>query len=173
VTKAHGIKALGFFMTGLPGETRETLKATMKFAKSLNLDYVQFSKTTAKPWTSMWHDLVKDTGYDYWKEYILGNAEEAPLPRPWTELTNDEIDSLTKKAYVKFHSRPCFLIKHVMAVRSFDEFKRKFRAWCEMRFRQEDISTKIFQQETISLWHTRKILAKSRRGSLLNRKMGS
>ena len=127
-------------MTGLPDETHQTLKATVKFAKSLNLDYVQFSKTTAKPLTGLWRDLVKDTGYDYWREYILGNTEETPLPRPWTKLTNDEIDTLTKKAYVKFHSRPCFLFKHVMQVRSFDEFKRKFLAWCEMRYKQEDIS---------------------------------
>ncbi|MBI9075496.1 MAG: B12-binding domain-containing radical SAM protein [Desulfatibacillum sp.] len=140
MTKAHGIKTLGFFMTGLPGETRQTLKETVKFATSLGLDYVQFSKTTAKPLTSMWYDMVKESGYDYWKEYILGNAEEAPLPRPWTELSNDEIDRLTKKAYQRFHSRPFFLLKHAMAVRSFDEFKRKFLAWLEMQFRQESIS---------------------------------
>ncbi|ACL03852.1 Radical SAM domain protein [Desulfatibacillum aliphaticivorans] len=140
MTKAHGIKTLGFFMTGLPGETRQTVKETLKFATSLGLDYVQFSKTTAKPLTSMWHDMVKESGYDYWKEYILGNAEEAPLPRPWTELSNDEIDRLTKKAYQKFHSRPFFLLKHALAVRSFDEFKRKFLAWLEMQFRQEAVS---------------------------------
>ncbi|SHJ81638.1 Radical SAM superfamily enzyme YgiQ, UPF0313 family [Desulfatibacillum alkenivorans DSM 16219] len=140
MTKAHGIKTLGFFMTGLPGETKQTVKETLKFATSLGLDYVQFSKTTAKPLTSMWHDMVKESGYDYWREYILGNAEEAPLPRPWTELSNDEIDRLTKKAYQKFHSRPFFLLKHALAVRSFDEFKRKFLAWLEMQFRQEAVS---------------------------------
>lgn len=142
LTRKHGIRSLGFFMTGLPGETRETLRRTVKFAMSLKLDYVQFSKTTAKPLTELWRDLVKETGYDYWKEYILGNAEEAPLPRPWTELSNEEIDHLTKKAYVKFHSRPFFLLRHVLNLRSFDEFKRKFSAWLEMQFRQEDVSKK-------------------------------
>ena len=73
---------------------------------------------------------------------ILGNAEEAALPRPWTELSNDEIDALTLKAYTKFHSRPFFLLKHALQVRSFDEFKRKFSAWFDMQFRQESISAK-------------------------------
>jgi len=141
ITRAHGIKTLGFFMTGLPGETRETLEKTVKFAQSLKLDYVQFSKTTAKPLTGMWQDMVCQSGYDYWKEYILGNAEEAALPRPWTELTNDEIDRLTKKAYDRFHSRPFFLLRHALAVRSFDEFRRKFKAWLDMRFSQEETST--------------------------------
>ena len=140
MTRSHGIKTLGFFMTGLPGETRQTLKQTLKFAMSLGLDYVQFSKTTAKPLTSLWEDLVRDTGYDYWKEYILGNTQEQALPRPWTTLSNNEIDLLTKKAYNKFHSRPFFLLRHAMAVGSFEEFKRKFLAWMEMRFRQEEVS---------------------------------
>jgi radical SAM superfamily enzyme YgiQ (UPF0313 family) len=136
-----GIRALGFFMTGLPGETRATLDATVRFAMSLGLDYVQFSKTTAKPLTSLWKDLVEQTGHDYWREYILGQAEDTPLPRPWTELTNEEIDYLTKEAYLRFHSRPFFLLRSALRVRSYDEFKRKFLAWVEMRFRQENVST--------------------------------
>jgi len=140
LTKKHGIRALGFFLIGSPGETRETIKRTLKFAKSLDLDYVQFSKTTAKPLTSMWHDMVTETGYDYWKEYILGNTEEQVLPRPWTTLTNDEIDELAYRAYVKYHARPMFLLKHTLQVRSWAEFRRKFFAFWEMVFRQEKVS---------------------------------
>ncbi len=142
LTRKHGIRALGFFLIGGPGETRENIKKTVRFAKGLDLDYVQFSKLTAKPWTSMWRDLVRDTGQDYWREYILGHVEEAPLPRPWTDLTNDEIDELARKAYVAFHSRPWFLLKHTLKVRSWSEFKRKFFAFWEMVFRQERVSKK-------------------------------
>ena len=142
LVQKHDIRALGFFMTGLPGETRETLRSTVNFAMSLGLDYVQFSKTTAKPLTQLWRDLVRDTGHDYWREYILGNARESVLPRPWTELTNEEIDYLTKKAYIKFHSRPFFLLRSAFKVKSFDEFRRKFLAFLEMKFRQEDTSVR-------------------------------
>ena len=140
LTKKHGIRPLGFFLIGSPGETRETIRKSVKFAKSLDLDYVQFSKTTAKPLTSLWRDLVEETGYDYWQEYILGNTEEKPLPRPWTELTNDEIDELAHKAYIKFHARPWFLLKHTLKVRSWAEFKRKFFAFFDMMFKQEKVS---------------------------------
>ena len=94
LTRKHGIQSLGFFFIGSPAETRRTIRKTLKFAKSLKLDYVQFSKTTAKPLTQLWRDLVRDTSYDYWREYILGNTEEKALPRPWTDLSNDEIDEL-------------------------------------------------------------------------------
>jgi radical SAM superfamily enzyme YgiQ (UPF0313 family) len=138
--KDYGIKALGFFLVGVPGETRQSVKRLVKFAKGLDLEYVQFSKLTAKPLTPLWRDMVARDGYDYWREYILGNAEEQPLPRPWTELTNDEIDELAKWAYVKYHSRLSFLIKSTLRVRSFDEFRRKFYAFMEMVFRQEKVS---------------------------------
>ena len=140
LSKKHGIRPLGFFLVGSPGETRATIRTTLKFAKSLDLDYVQFSKTTAKPLTSMWQNTVKETGYDYWREYILGNTEEKPLPRPWTDLSNDEIDELALKAYKKFHARIWFLLKHTLKVRSWQEFKRKFLAFFDMMFRQEKTS---------------------------------
>jgi radical SAM superfamily enzyme YgiQ (UPF0313 family) len=140
-TKGVGIKALGFFLVGSPGETRETFKKTVKFAESLKLDYVQFSKLTAKPLTPYWRQMVNDTGVDYWREYILGNIGDKPLSRPWTTLTSEEIDSMTRKAYVMYHCRPMFLCNHALQVKSWDEFKRKFFAFIEMMFRQERVST--------------------------------
>lgn len=140
MTKYFGIRPLGFFLTGTPGETKQTLYETIKFAKKLDLDYVQFSKLTAKPLTGLWRDLVKNTGYDYWKEYILGNVVEAALPRPWTELSNEEVDRLTKWAYVRYHARFGFLFRHTLKVRSFEEFKRKVKGFLEMVFKQENRS---------------------------------
>ncbi len=142
LTRRKGIRSLGFFLIGSPGETRATIRKTLRFARSLPLDYVQFSKTTAKPLTSLWRDLVRESGYDYWREYILGNAEEAVLPRPWTELSNEEIDEIARKAYIRHHSRPFFLLRHTLQVRSFSEFKRKFLAFVEMCLRQERVSRK-------------------------------
>lgn len=136
-TKEIGIRPLGFFLIGVPGETKASVKQTVRFAKKLDLDYVQFSKLTAKPLTGMWKEMVKNTGYDYWKEYILGKAEETVLPRPWTELSNNEIDRLTRWAYVNYHSRPGFLLRMILQVRSFDEFKRKFLAFLDMVLKQE------------------------------------
>jgi radical SAM superfamily enzyme YgiQ (UPF0313 family) len=137
-TKAQGIRPLGFFLVGSPGETKETFDQTMRFAKGLKLDYIQFSKLTAKPLTSMWRELVKQTGHDYWKEYILGQTEEQALPRPWVNFSNDQIDHLTKWAYIRFHARPGFLLRHTLKVRSWGEFKRKVRGFFEMLFKQEE-----------------------------------
>lgn len=141
ITRGTGIRSLGFFLVGSPGETRETFRETVKFAKSLNLDYVQFSKLTAKPFTPYWRQMVRDSNFDYWREYILGNREDEPLSRPWTDLTGKEVDRMARNAYVMYHCRPTFLFNHTRRVKSWNEFKRKFFAFVEMLFRQERVST--------------------------------
>ena len=139
-THQAGITALGFFLIGSPGESRDTVDQTLRFARELDLEYVQFSKLTAKPLSKYWRDLVQESGYDYWAEYILGNAREQALPRPWVEMTNDQIDALALYAYKKYHRDPRFLLKHTLRVRSMAEFKRKFNAFIDMFFRQEQVA---------------------------------
>jgi anaerobic magnesium-protoporphyrin IX monomethyl ester cyclase len=145
-THDAGIQALGFFLIGSPGETRATVDQTLRFARELDLEYVQFSKLTAKPLSKYWRDLVDSTGYDYWAEYILGRTHEQALPRPWVDLTNEQIDELSLYAYKKHHGDLRFLLKHSLRVRSWPEFKRKFNAFIDMFFRQEAVAEHWIQR---------------------------
>jgi len=139
LTKHFGIQALGFFLIGAPGETEKTVKQTVGFAKELDLDYVQFSKVLAKPLTGMWKDFKKQ-GIDYWQDWISGRTQDKPLPRPWTNLTNEQVDYLAKWAYITYHSRPLFLFKSLLKIKSFTELKRKSLAYLDMLFFQENVS---------------------------------
>ena len=152
-TKSLGIKVLGFFLVGAPGETKKTVKRTLGFAKELDLDYVQFSKCLAKPLTPLWKQMLESDGKDYWQDWILGKETDRALSRPWTKLSNEEIDRLAKWAYISYHSRPSFLLKASLKVRSFKEFKRKLLGYLEMLFSQEDISR---QDEKFIAYHEEK-----------------
>ncbi|MBN1385166.1 MAG: radical SAM protein [Elusimicrobia bacterium] len=165
--KDTGIRPLGFFLVGAPGETKKTFKRTVKFAKELDLDYVQFSKCLAKPLTPLWKEMVEKTGKDYWKDWILGKADDRPLPRPWTALTNEEVDKLAKWAYVNYHSRLKFLLKATLKVRSIAEFFRKFFGYIEMLFSQEKVSKEAehfvaYHDKASKLWWYKKISKWSR-----------
>ncbi|MBL7197053.1 MAG: B12-binding domain-containing radical SAM protein [Candidatus Omnitrophica bacterium] len=140
LTKSKGIQTLGFFLIGAPGDTRKTVKQTLKFAKELDLDYLKFSKCLAKPRTPLWKNMIDNSGKDYWRDWILGKETDHHLIRPWTTLSNDEIDYLTKWAYVKFHARPFKLIKSILQVRSLAEFKRKSFAFLDMVLFQENVA---------------------------------
>lgn len=142
LVKSKGIQTLGFFLIGAPGDSRHTVEDTIKFAKELDLDYLKFSKCLAKPQTPLWKEMVEKTGQDYWRDWILGKEIDRQLPRPWTALTNEEIDRFTKRAYIKFHCRPVKIINSLASIRSFKEFKRKLFAFLDMAFFQEDTAEK-------------------------------
>ncbi len=141
VCKEQGIRTLGFFLIGAPGETRETVKETVRFAKELDFDYVQFSKCLAKPLTPLWKQMKQACGKDYWEDWILGKETDRSLDRPWTALTDKEVDALARRAYISYYLRFAFLIKAVMRVKSLGELKRKALALFDMLLLQEKVST--------------------------------
>jgi len=73
---------------------------------------------------------------------MLGITEPRPLPRPWTKLTQEEIDKFTKAAYIKFHSRPLFLLKSVLEIKTLPELIRKILAFFEMLLYKDKVSRK-------------------------------
>jgi radical SAM superfamily enzyme YgiQ (UPF0313 family) len=142
LTQKRGIKTLGFFMFGSPGETQESIHATIQFAKELNLDFVQFARFTAKPGTLIYENMSRQDEADYWKEFVLGKAEAKALDRPWTELGTDEIDAAVRRAYLSFYSRPAFLFRALWEVKTIRELKRKAFAFLEMLFNRQVVGDK-------------------------------
>ena len=58
-TKEIKIKAAGYFMIGMLGETKETIMDTINFAKELDLDFYGFSITTPLPGTELYTEAIK------------------------------------------------------------------------------------------------------------------
>jgi anaerobic magnesium-protoporphyrin IX monomethyl ester cyclase len=54
-----GLETFGFFMLGLPGETEETLKETVRFARSLDFDLVKATYTIPIPGSELFDELQK------------------------------------------------------------------------------------------------------------------
>jgi len=134
--KEHGIMLLGFFMIGNPGETKQSVKKTVDLAKSLPLDYSQFSIAVMKPHTELSDKYMVDSmGYDFWKEYIKGNAVEQVLPTPWTDMGREECEKLSKAAYLSFYLRPRYIFKMILSITTFEEFFRYVRVALQLIFR--------------------------------------
>jgi radical SAM superfamily enzyme YgiQ (UPF0313 family) len=127
-----GIRPLGFFMTGVPGETHKSLLETIRFALRLDLDYAQFSRTIAKPGSALDREMTRTGGMDWWREHVLGPQLERRLPTPWTGMTDQQIERWTKLAYFAFYYRPTFMLRAVRRVRSSEEFFRGVRTALRM-----------------------------------------
>ena len=135
LTHKYGIKALGFFMVGNPGDSAETVKRTIRFAtKELNLDFIEVARTVAKPCSALHRELVKQTGQDYWRDYILYKVEEKRLPTPWTNLSEEEQEELVRLFYKRFYFRPSYIIRRLIDLNSFEELKRYTRSSIDVIF---------------------------------------
>jgi radical SAM superfamily enzyme YgiQ (UPF0313 family) len=141
-TRRRGIDAFGYFLIGSPGETPATIERTVQFAKELNLDYAQFSKVTPMPGTELYQMLVAQTGRDYWREYVLNPEADSYLPRPRVALTEVEVQSATRRAYLAFYFRPRYIIKALLRLRSWAELKRSaWAAWLMATRRERPFDT--------------------------------
>ncbi len=129
ITKELGIQTLAYFMIGSPTETIEDIKKTINFAKEIDPDFVNFSITTPFPATDLYllglkKGIIK---YDYWKEFAE-NPKANFIPFFWEEnLKREELIDLVRKAYKSFYLRPDYIIKKILELRSWDEFKKKVR----------------------------------------------
>ena len=127
-TKEYGMKALGFFIIGSPGDTPETIERTIDFMCELPLDYVQVTKMTLFPNTEIYEMYMKEYGEDYWRNYTLDQSCEKELPLIGTNLTEKEAFGYIKKAYMRFYFRPSYMFKALMRMGSIMEFKSNVKA---------------------------------------------
>lgn len=127
LSKKYGIRAMGFFMIGNSGDTVESVRNTIRFAKRLDLDFIQVCRAIAKPGTQLDKEMIKSTGIDFWREHVLGNKIEERLPSPWTGLSERQKAALTKEFYLKFYFRPTIIFRRLRQLKSLVEFFRYLR----------------------------------------------
>lgn len=58
--KSAGMRAVGYFIIGLPGDSLEGIKRTIKFQKSLNLDYYMYGVLNPYPYTEVYNIIKRD-----------------------------------------------------------------------------------------------------------------
>lgn len=88
--KKAGLKIHGDFLLGLPGETVDSIKQTIKWSKQLNPDFAQFSLINLYEGTPL-YDYLSENGY-------LKDGEPN-----YPHLSNEEIRKWAKKAVREFY----------------------------------------------------------------------
>ncbi len=121
--KDAGIITFGFFMIGLPQDTKESIEKTLKLMLELDLDFMQLNKFTILPNSEMYEEYKKETGEDFWREYTLGNITLDDFKRTYLQVTEEELDRYLERGYRSFYYRPGLIFKKLLAVRSFSEFR--------------------------------------------------
>lgn len=108
--RKHKIEAHASFMFGNLGETKETIKETIRFAKSLDIDNATFFITSPLPGTHL-YEVSKEKGYinenTKWEEF-------APLTNTQPILVQDNVSKeeliyWQKRAFREFYLRPKYI----------------------------------------------------------------
>lgn len=124
MTNSVGIESRGFFMFGLPYESRETMRKTLDFALSLNLDVAQFYITVPFPGTEL-YDLALNSGelktVD-WRFFRPNFPDKACfVPRG---LSEKKILDMQKSAYRCFYLRPRYVMRQLFRLRDTENIHR-------------------------------------------------
>ncbi|MCX6799417.1 MAG: radical SAM protein, partial [Candidatus Diapherotrites archaeon] len=112
--KKYKITTVGFFMFGLPHDTLETMRDTVNFAKSLDLDYCSISMTTPYPGTRLYGEIKKGGGEFLTKTseelFSLGSKCKFIMPGM---AKPEEIEKTYKKARIALLLRPKTILRNL------------------------------------------------------------
>jgi radical SAM superfamily enzyme YgiQ (UPF0313 family) len=123
--KKAGLKIFGCFMVGLPGDTRETVKETFKFAKKLNPDMAFFQQAVPFPGTEF-YNWAKENGYlkaKDWSEWLDKNGNLDSIVS-YPNLDNKQIKKARDDFNSKFNLSPTHLIGQHIHSLNWNEQKR-------------------------------------------------
>ena len=127
-----GITIHGTFIMGLPGETRETIKETIQFAKEVNPHTLQVSLAAPYPGTFLYDQALENGWLDSANaELVNANGVQiAPLHYP--DLSHKEIFDAVETFYRKFYFRPSKIASIVTEmIRDRTMMKRRLREGVE------------------------------------------
>ncbi len=123
LTKKAGIEVRANFIIGLPLDTPEKMKRTIKKACQLNPDYVKFNVMTPYPGTLL-YEQVKTGKWGIFKEdwNHAMNYFATFLPTGYKNF--EELEKIRRYAFRKFHFRPRYIIAKLGKIRNWSDIKK-------------------------------------------------
>jgi len=124
--KAVGLETIGFFIIGLPGDTEETMEATIRFACELDPMIANFSMMTPFPGTQV-YKMVKEDGrllMEDWDDYVFF---EGKARYEMGKLTAELVERKWREAYRRFYLRPHRVLQIVLRKDFWINWRRTFR----------------------------------------------
>ncbi len=113
------IKALGYFIIGLPGEDKNSVLQTIKFAKELAPDFASFAIATPDIGTPLWEEAIEKG----WFDPLIEEFDSTGYPVMETErLSKSEIWRLKNRANLEFYFRPLYLAMLLKSLRRPGDF---------------------------------------------------
>lgn len=130
-----GITIHGTFILGLPGETPETIRQTIEFAKQLDVFSIQVSLAAPYPGTELYRQAVENGWFSQEAALVSGGGTQLAALE-YDGLSREEIFTWVEKFYKAYYFRPGPIGRIVKTMLTdWQEMKRRLREGVEfMRF---------------------------------------
>ncbi len=126
--KEAGLNIRADFIVGTPGETRESLEGTLRFAVNASLDYAHFNKFVPYPGTELYAWLTRE-GYEFNFNSgcsITDNSCFLYIPE---SLPKNYYMNFINYAHKKFYLRPGYILKRLLSISTWDELKGQIKGF--------------------------------------------
>ncbi len=117
ITRKAGIRTLGLFMIGLPGEGIPEIIKTFKFARKIKCDMVKFNIAIPFPGSQLFNQYKKQLLRDFhpetyssWYHPVKGAPPLTTIPGALSEKTLSHLQTL---GMIWFYARPSFVIQQI------------------------------------------------------------
>jgi anaerobic magnesium-protoporphyrin IX monomethyl ester cyclase len=108
ICRRNGLKVHGFFVVGLPWETRESLEETFSFARKLRLDFFDFNIAYPLPGTE-YYEIANREGLFEADDRSQGGYANAAVRS--FNLSSDDLTTWRRKALLRMYARPNYIFR--------------------------------------------------------------
>lgn len=118
-----GINVIGNFIFGLPDDTRESMRATLDLAKSLDLEFANFYSAMAYPGSPLFDAVCPENLPEAWSGYSQHSFDTKPLPT--ATVSSAEVLAFRDIAFLDFFTDPDYLysIERKFGMRAADHLR--------------------------------------------------
>src|SRR5437667_10572673 len=104
-TRKLGLIVHGDFILGLPGESRESIRTTIDFAKELDVETIQVSLAHAYPGTEL-YDFAKERGFITNEQQMVDEGGHQLAQIEYPDLPREEALDAVHRFYDEYYFRP-------------------------------------------------------------------
>lgn len=106
--ESQGITILANYTFGYPNDTRETIRQTVEYAKSLNTTFANFFLVTPYPGTEYYEQVKGDIVVNEWEKF-----DTCHMVLRHQYLKPEEFERLREKTFLEYYYRPKWILKYL------------------------------------------------------------
>ena len=121
-SRQAGIKNWGYFIVGLPGETEETIRETIDYAKELPLDIALFHIAAPYPGTPFFYEVVENNWFRPGTKWEEVDMDQSTVLQ-YGNLTAEQLEYWQKRATREWSMRPGPIVTFLKGLNSWEGAK--------------------------------------------------